>query len=355
MNSDINVTATSLWFLPVETRVPLRFGAEILTHVTCARVRITVMREDGAHGEGWGETPLSVQWVWPGALDYHFRLEKLKEFCRCLAKLWPGFTTRGHAMEVGYDFLELIVRPQWLALQEGVEESRRMPWLAALVCSSAFDIAVHDAFGVVNGVPVYQTYDAKWMNRDLSYYLTPAKDRTDLTFAGEFPSSWFRPQRSDELMAWHLVGGADALDEGDLSGDEPADGYPVTLEDWLKRDGLHALKIKLRGYDSEWDWNRLVKIGRMAEQSGVLWLTADFNCTVSDPAYVTVILDRLRDEAPGLFAKLLYVEQPFPYELEENRLHVQAVSSRKPLFLDESAHDWLNVRLGRELGWTGVA
>jgi hypothetical protein len=26
-----------------------------------------------------------------------------------------------------------------------------------------------------------------------------------------------------------------------------------------------------------------------------------------------------------------------------------------PLFLDESAHDWRIVRLGRQLGWTGVA
>ena len=30
-------------------------------------------------------------------------------------------------------------------------------------------------------------------------------------------------------------------------------------------------------------------------------------------------------------------------------------SRRKPLFMDESAHDWRLVRLGRSLGWTGVA
>jgi hypothetical protein len=52
---------------------------------------------------------------------------------------------------------------------------------------------------------------------------------------------------------------------------------------------------------------------------------------------------------------LLYVEQPFPYELEHHRIDVHGVSARKPLFLDESAHDWRLVRLGRELGWTGVA
>jgi len=33
----------------------------------------------------------------------------------------------------------------------------------------------------------------------------------------------------------------------------------------------------------------------------------------------------------------------------------EVLSARKPLFMDESAHDWRLVRLGRELGWTGVA
>ena len=34
---------------------------------------------------------------------------------------------------------------------------------------------------------------------------------------------------------------------------------------------------------------------------------------------------------------------------------MHSVSARKPLFMDESAHDWRFVRLGRELGWSGVA
>src|SRR6185503_6640941 len=39
----------------------------------------------------------------------------------------------------------------------------------------------------------------------------------------------------------------------------------------------------------------------------------------------------------------------------EHRTPVHTVSARKPLFLDESAHDWKLVKLGRDLGWTGVA
>jgi L-alanine-DL-glutamate epimerase-like enolase superfamily enzyme len=56
-----------------------------------------------------------------------------------------------------------------------------------------------------------------------------------------------------------------------------------------------------------------------------------------------------------IYGRILYVEQPFPYELEEHQMNVRSVSARKPLFMDESAHDWRQVRLGWELGWTGVA
>jgi hypothetical protein len=76
---------------------------------------------------------------------------------------------------------------------------------------------------------------------------------------------------------------------------------------------------------------------------------------VTEPAYVNSLLDQLRDEHPRLYGMILYVEQPFPYELEQHRIDVHSVSARKPLFLDESAHDWRMVKLGRELGWSGVA
>ena len=93
----------------------------------------------------------------------------------------------------------------------------------------------------------------------------------------------------------------------------------------------------------------------MAVEENVDWLTSDFNCTVSEPDYVNEILDRLIAEYPRLYGMILYVEQPFPYDLEEHRIDVHSVAARKPLFMDESAHDWKLVRLGRELGWTGVA
>jgi L-alanine-DL-glutamate epimerase-like enolase superfamily enzyme len=151
------------------------------------------------------------------------------------------------------------------------------------------------------------------------------------------------------------VGGLDLLTAAERTGNEPDDGHPVVLTDWIRRDGLDCLKIKLRGNDAAWDYDRIVKVGRIAVESGANWLTTDFNCTVSDPEYVNDILDRLLLEQPRVYGMILYVEQPFPYELETNRIDVHSVSARKPLFMDESAHDWELVRLGRLLGWTGVA
>ena len=161
--------------------------------------------------------------------------------------------------------------------------------------------------------------------------------------------------RPETIAAWHLVGGKDPIDPWDLTGSEPQDGYPVLLRDWIRQDGLKCLKVKLRGDDADWDYDRLLKVGRIAVEEGVDWLTADFNCTVGEPAYVNAILDRLLDEHPRLYGMLLYVEQPFPYDLEAHRIDVHSVSARKPLFMDESAHDWRFVRVGRELGWSGVA
>ena len=141
--------------------------------------------------------------------------------------------------------------------------------------------------------------------------------------------------------------------EDELTGSEPDDGYPVLLRDWIRTDGLDCLKIKLRGNDLEWDRDRLLKIGAICRDEDVTWLTTDFNCTVTDPDYVNEILDQLKTDDPVTWQKILYVEQPFPYDLEANRIDVHSVSSRKPLFMDESAHDWRYVQDGARAGLVG--
>src|SRR4051794_41792385 len=99
--TDVFPTAAALYFLPIRTRMPLKFGPETTTEVTCARVKLTVADSQGRTAAGWGETPLSVQWVWPSTLSYEARHEVLKRFCVGLVAAWADFGVSGHPIEVG--------------------------------------------------------------------------------------------------------------------------------------------------------------------------------------------------------------------------------------------------------------
>ncbi len=353
-STDVRPVAVSLYYLPIRMRVPLKFGPEVVTSVTCARVSVTVADSKGRTATGWGETPLSVTWVWPSALSFDKRQDALKRLSGSIAESFANFSVEGHPIEVGNAFQQEVLPGLLDTANSARPNEEPMPWLAALVCCSAFDLALHDAYGKLHGLPVYQTYNSDFMNRSLASYLTPARG-SDVSFVGRYPSDYLAANPPAQLPAWHLVGGVDPLTPSDLTGGEPRDGYPVLLPDWIRRDGLQCLKIKLRGTDSAWDYERILRVGRIAAEHNADWLSLDFNCTVKDPAYVNAILDRLMAEHPRFYGMVLYVEQPFPYDLEENRIDVHSLSARKPLFMDESAHDWHLIRMGRELGWTGVA
>ena len=173
--TDVHPTGASLYFLPTRARMPVKFGPEICTEVTCARVRLTVRDANGRTAVGWGETPLSVQWVWPSSQSYEARHEVLKKFVTQLAEAWSKFSASGHPMEVGDSFQHEVLPKLTETLQrERGASAEPLPWLAALVCCSAFDLALHDAYGVLHGVPTYRTYTSQYLNADLAHYLKPA-------------------------------------------------------------------------------------------------------------------------------------------------------------------------------------
>ena len=109
MKTDISPVSVDLYFIPVKTRIPLKFGPETTTEVVCARVSITVANRQGQKAQGWGETPLSVQWTWPGSLSYQERCDTLQKFCKMLAEAWAGFDRYGHPIELGSEFIESVL------------------------------------------------------------------------------------------------------------------------------------------------------------------------------------------------------------------------------------------------------
>jgi len=351
--NNVSILSAGLHFIEVKTRVPYKFGQQVLEEITCARAKVRVRSGSGREAEGWGETPLSVGWVWPSTtLGYTEREDRLKDFTCRIARAFGEFGGKGHPLEIGHAFQEQVLKE--LLAEEAAEypDQDPLPYLGGLACLSAFDLAMYDAYGIANGVKVFDAFGKEFLGSDLSRYLEP--DTDGVTFQGRYPDE-FLVARPDTVPVWHSVGGTDPLEESELTGDEPDDGYPILLRDWIQRDGLNCLKIKLPGADQEWDYQRLRAIGIIAREEGVEHLCTDFNCTVKEPAYVNEILDRLKEEDPDTLGRILYVEQPFPYDLEANRIDVHSVSERCALLMDESAHDWKYVRLGRQLGWSGTA
>lgn len=349
--TDIRAIAAALYFLPVSTRTPLKFGRETLHSVTCCRASVTVATADGAVAEGWGETPFSVQWAWPSTLPIADRLAAMQQFAAIAAEDLSSYGVAGHPIEIGAAFQ----RQRLPTLRDEFDRGRsgeKIPYLAALIALSPLDIALHDAYGKLHSVNVYDTYRPEYMNLDLGELLE-GHFEGEVSFRGKYPSHYLASLPAKRLPVWHLVGGLDPLDE-ELARPLIGDGYPETLVDWIAHDGLTCLKIKLKGDDFDWDLNRILSVAAIALPRGVKHLSVDFNCTVNDPAYVNAILDAIECSRPDVYESILYVEQPFPYDLMENQIDVRSIVRRKPLFLDESAHDWQLVRLGRALGWSGV-
>jgi len=351
---DLKVDNCKVYECPIETRVPLKFGPEVTTFVYCARAIIYVSSTDGRHAEGVGETPLSVAWVWPDKdLSFFKRANRLRDFCVKLGKVWSEVKEIGHAMEIGHTFINTHLKELFDEENSKYSKNEEMPWLAALVCNSTFDLALHDAYGNLNQINTWKTYNKNYMNHDLSWFYS---EKYKEIFKDKYPEDYFaRKELPTTIPVWHLVGAKDAIFSDELKGDEIQDGYPLTLVDWIKKDGLKCLKIKLTGNNEEWDYKRIITVGKLSIKNDVNWLSVDFNCTVKDPSYVCKILDKLLIENPRIYGMILYVEQPFPYELRKYSIDVHSVSARKPLFMDESAHDWQHIELGRNLGWSSVA
>jgi len=172
--TDIRIADVELYFLPVQTRMPLKFGAESLESVVCARAKITVENGQGQSAIGWGETPLSVQWVWPSKLTMQFRLERLQNFASLLATHVGKITLAGHAMEIGLELIENVIANVSVD-QPNDSPEQQLPYLAKLVVASVFDQAIHDAYGNANDVDTYQAYGKPFLNRPLADFFLPGK------------------------------------------------------------------------------------------------------------------------------------------------------------------------------------
>ena len=370
MQSDIKILEVEASFTPLKFRTPLKFGAVVVEDTAYSQVRVKVENHRGEAAEGFGGILLSDGWAWPSkVIEHQQREETMKEMTKKLCRLFASYKEFGHPIEIFFNLEEKFKRINKEVCNKltcsgriypthGLDKSSpynfEMPFLGALICASPIDAALHDAFGKVNEISVYNGYGREFMS-DLSPWLGEE-------FKGKYIADYLRKEYLPRIPVFHLVGGLDKLRKNEVDeSDIPADGLPNSLEEWIEKDGLTCLKIKLKGNDLNWDIRRVLEIVKLSHEiktsqnRGKLFFSGDTNEQCESPEYLVEMLNKIKEKSPRAFEEILYFEQPTERDLNAHAFDLHKLSQIKPILLDESLVNLENFERAKELGWSGIS
>ena len=277
----VRVTQVEFAFEGFKYRMPYKFGGTAVDRVTLLNVTVEVVSPSGKTTKGFGSMPLGNVWSFPSkSIPYEGTLQAMKTLVPKIAVITRAFTESAHPIEINHQ-----LEPEYLKAAADVSQELKLatpiPKLCTQVVASAFDAALHDAFGKSLGVNCYKTYTPELVGHDLSRYL-------GADFKGESLQSHVTEKPRDWVWLFHSVGGLDAVSDSELK-ERVNDGMPETLSEWIRRDGLQRIKIKLQGENLAWDIERTVSIDRVARETrpDVEWAyCCDFNEACANVDYV---------------------------------------------------------------------
>ena len=350
--TDIGIAEVHHAFEDFRYRAPYQFGGRSVDRVTLLNVNCRVRAGDGREAWGFGSMTLGNAWAFP-AVSHEVGLGAMMALADAIRPVTASCDERGHPVD-----LFRALRPAWLDAARRVSTARLLavpiPELCTLVVASAFDAALHDAYGKALGVSSYRTYGSAFMSRDLSHDLGPE-------FRGEYVDRYVPVAPRPETFVFHSVGASDPLGRADVRA-RIGDGLPETLEEWIPRDGLVRFKIKLNGGNLEADVERILSVDRVvsrvqrARQVTDWKYLLDFNEGCPNVGYLLECLRRVREATPEGFDRILYIEQPTARDLASDRTNVMHEAARlRPVVIDESLTGLDSLLLAREMGYTGVA
>jgi L-alanine-DL-glutamate epimerase-like enolase superfamily enzyme len=350
--TDVRIVEVAHAFEEFLYRAPYMFGGRQVDRTTLLNVTCRVRTGDGREAWGFGSMTMGNAWAFPAA-SHEVGLGAMLALGDELRTVTAACDERGHPID-----LWRALEPQYLGAAARVAQARGLatpiPKLCTLVVASAFDAALHDAYGKAFGKSCYETYGPAFMSRDLSVDLGPQ-------FKGEYLDRYVPAAPQQTMPVFHSIGASDPLEAGDVK-KRLDDGLPNTFEEWIPRDGLIRFKVKLNGGNLEADFERVVRSDRIIQRSlparGVTdWkYCLDFNEGCPNVDYLLEFLRRIREATPSGFDRVLYIEQPTARDLQKGRANVMhAAAKLRPVVIDESLTDLESLLLSREMGYTGVA
>jgi L-alanine-DL-glutamate epimerase-like enolase superfamily enzyme len=335
-------------------RSPIKFGGISLDRATILNVNLVLETNGGKRATGFGSMPLGNVWSFPSrVLGYDQTMAAMKLATAKVADLYRNCKEAGHPIEITHQ-LEHEFPAIAKTVTEELQLAEPMPLLGVLVSASSFDAALHDAYGKAFGLNCYSTYHPDFLDTDLGRFL-------GAEYAGYNLEDYVTKVAKPKMPLYHLVGALDPLTPAEIT-NPIGDCLPEHLAQWINRDGLTHLKIKLNGDELSWDVERVLAIDAVATEVQdarkiTEWFySLDFNERCRDVQYLLEVLNQVRARAPHAFERIQYVEQPTKRDLKADRANVMHEASKlKPIVIDESLLDLETLLLAKEMGYTGAA
>lgn len=331
----------------IRTRLPFKFGVQVLEEVPLAQLEIRVETPDGRQEIGRAGDLLVPKWFEknPDTTPSEDSAA-LADSVKAAVELGDQLTATAGPHPV-FDITEVL----------RIERVGHRDHRNADVLVRGFGVAMVERALIDAACRIAGTSFDQAIRSDLLGFTA----RRLLPEVDEWSPAML-PSRRDRLPVRHTIGMLDPLTEEDVSpGERVDDGLPQTLAEDVRRYGIRRFKIKICG-DRSRDEPRLRSIAtvvaRHAVGDTVFTLDGNEQCLDLDAlAGMLEDLSRAADTGP-LIENLALVEQPLP-RLDtfdsEHRSGLERLSRIAPVIIDEADTDAKAFRRALDAGYAGVS
>jgi L-alanine-DL-glutamate epimerase-like enolase superfamily enzyme len=329
----------------VFARMPFRFGVVTMRAAPLLTLAVEIEDSAGRRATGYAADFLAYRW-------FDKRPEKsLADNCRdLLASVDEAQGLYLDAAKEGYDTPFAL----WRATYPEIERralARDFNRLGASFGASMLERGVIDALGRMTGQP-FAALVRGGLGIDLGSLCAELRGREISVLVPKRPL--------ERLHVRHTVGLVDPIIAADRREAAVDDGLPETLEDYLVRDGIRYLKIKVSG-QLDADIARLQAIAAVLDRRDrAFHISLDGNEQYRQPDDFLDLVARIKatPALARLYEQIMFIEQPLDRAVALDpavKPALSALSREKPVIIDE-ADGWLTAfREAVDLGYRGTS
>ena len=342
MADKIKVVSSRAGIRNAYTRMPFRFGVITMRASPVLTLALEVEDSTGRRATGYAADFLAFRWfdkrpeksLADNCADL---IRSVATACQCYEDAGPG---------TPFD-LFMATYPEIERSALAADFNR----LGASFGSSMLERGVIDGLGRLTGRSFFELVRDDNLGTDLGRITPELSGMPIKDFLPTVPPS--------RLKLRHTVGLVDPITAADPH--EPVDdGLPVTLEDYLRHDGLNYLKIKVGG-DLEADLARLEAMAEvMYRQRPTYGISLDGNEQYKAVGPFLELVERIKrnPKLETFWHDVLFIEQPLERTVAMDPAvgdDITRLNQEKPVIIDE-ADGWLTAfREATELGYRGTS